>query len=134
MIENYLRARNIRYLRDSDGDFCVNFGPQGEIRHTIRVWLLAGGTGQQVYVIRGHAEKRYPRSRWADCLLMCNTWNRDRRWPKAYLDNSDPNSDGEIVLEEQIYVEKGIHQELLDDFSDTVISAIFSFWKWEKEQ
>ncbi len=83
------------------------------------------------------SDKRIPKSDWGRAVMICNTWNKERSWPKAYLFVRNPSTDthGLIVLEDVIDLEKGIHQELLDDFSLTSIATAISFWKWaHKEQ
>jgi hypothetical protein len=136
MIEDYLKAEGLRYLRDSDGDFCVMFSPGDDLDHEMRVWLMAVGSQKDVYSITVYSSKSYPKSEWSRCLMLCNTWNREQYWPKAYLNVDDPDADtsGGICLEGQIDLEEGIHQELFDDFTDTIITGAFAFWRWEKQQ
>jgi hypothetical protein len=136
MIEKYLRAVGMRFLRDEDGDFLVQFGysePQG---CELSLYFIAGGQKNEIYTLRAFSDRRFTRDQWSKVVTLCNTWNSERRWPKAYMDvkNSDADAFGVILLEEQIDLEKGIHQELLDDFSNTFVVTVGSFWKWAHQE
>ena len=46
------------------------------------------------------------------------------------LDYEGPNAaEGKIMLEEQIDLGTGIHQELLNDFIETVFGSSVAFWE-----
>lgn len=137
MIRTFLDDKDIHFLIDRDGDFQVVFSDNGERGCEITFWLIAGGSNAQIYNIMAWSDKRIPRSDWGQALLLCNTWNKEKRWPRAYLWASDPASDttGSIRLDMQLDLEPGIHQELLDDFSLTVMAGVLNFWEWaHKEQ
>lgn len=135
LIDNYLRAKGFRYLRDPDGNFCV-FLSLHDVDYELRAWFEAVGSQEDVYSVAVHSSKRYPKSEWSRCLMLCNTWNRERWWPKAYLNVSDLDADtsGDIRLEGAIELEEGIHQELFEQFTDTIITSALQFWQWEKQQ
>ncbi len=136
MIERYLKTVGMRFLRDEDGDFLVQFGysePQG---CELSLYFIAGGQKKDIYVLRAFSDKRIAKDEWSRAIMLCNTWNSERRWPKAYLEVKNPATDtfGMILLEEQIDLEKGIHQELFDDFSNTFVVTVGSFWKWAHQE
>ncbi len=132
MIERYLKSRNLKYLVDSDGDYRVEFAYDESVGCGLKVLLIAAGPRHQIYQIVVLSDKRIPQKDWARAVMACNTWNKEKRWPKAYLYVADPSKDtvGMIMLEGQIDLEKGIHQELFNDFTDTIIATATSFWKW----
>lgn len=137
MIENYLKSRNLKYLVDSDDDYRVEFAYSESTGCELTVLLIAAGAKREIYQILVLSDKRIPKKDWGQAIMACNTWNKEKRWPKAYLYVSDPSKDsvGMIMLEGQIDLEKGIHQELFDDFTDTIIVTANSFWEWaHKEQ
>lgn len=135
MIEKALRGASLKYLRDSDGDFIVQFGHSDKMGCEVDILLLAAGSKAEIYSVTGRSNKRIPRSDWGRAMTICNTWNKEKRWPKAYLYMENPSTDttAAIVLEHQIDLEHGIHQELLDDFTFTIVAGIFSFWEWAHE-
>jgi hypothetical protein len=132
MIEEYLKATGYKYLRDSDGDFRVDFSYDEKLDSKISYYLVIDGQNRHIYTVRVHSDKRIPRNDWARFLYLINEWNRDKRWPKAYLYIRDPASSpsGEIILEHQLPLENGIHQELLNEFTDSTLTAAYAFWGW----
>lgn len=132
MIESYLKAHNHKYLIDSDGDYLVEFAYDDEAGCSISVWLCIEGSRDDIYSVLMTSDRRIPKQQWEHAIMVCNTWNKEKLWPKAYLYVRDPASDtyGRIRLEHQIDVEKGIHQELLDDFTRMTIVFGYQFWKW----
>lgn len=131
VIETYLKEKGFRYLVDSDGDYTIAFAYEDDWGCALDVWLLRGGSEREIYGIRVFSDKRIPREDWARVIHMCNTWNRERRWPKASLDIKDSSSlTSKIILEFDIDLEAGIHQELFDDITGTMIAAGSQFWKW----
>lgn len=130
MIENYLRSKNLRFLRDNDGDFAVEFGYDADTGCELTFLLMAAGKQSQIYSILVRSDKHIGRADFGKMVMLCNTWNKDKRWPKAYLTVNDANTNGSILLEGQVNFETGIHQEFLDDFTLTIIAAAFEFWKW----
>jgi hypothetical protein len=136
MVEKYLRNAGLNFLRDSDGDFLVQFAYDDDIGCKLSCYLLLEGAAKEIYCVRVIADKRISRNVWGQAVMLCNTWNKEKRWPKAFLYVKDAASDqyGQVMLEEQIDLEEGIHQELLNDFTFTVISGANTFWEWAKPQ
>ncbi len=137
MIEKHLRARNLHFLRDSDGDFCVEFARDADSGRELTMWLMAQGKNQDIYTIRIDADRPFTRNDWGRAMMLCNTWNCDKRWPKAYLYVRDWEKDqvGEIKLEDNVDLGVGVHQELLDDITSTIFTGACLFWEWmAKEQ
>ena len=132
MIKQYLDSVGLRYMTDTEGDFHIFFGYQEEIGCSLTITLAAQGRRSEIYVVRAVADKHIPKQEWGKAIMLCNTYNRGHRWPKAYLYVRDPNDDATVVimLEEQIDLEKGIHQALFDDFTHTVIASVHTFWTW----
>ncbi|REJ38876.1 MAG: YbjN domain-containing protein [Microcystis flos-aquae TF09] len=136
MIESYLKDKDFNYLKDRDGDFQLTFRRDDKMGCELTFFFMAQGEEGSIYVITAFSDKPIPRSDWGKALMFCNTWNKEIRWPKAYLSASDPDNDttGKIVLEEHIDLCEGIHQALLNDFTDTVLSTAIQFWQRAHQQ
>ncbi len=132
MIEKYLKDSELHYLTDTEGDFIVQFAYDKELGGELAVYFIAGGNNHDIYLVRVTSSRPVSKPDWGRAISLCNTWNKDRRWPKAYLRVKDPSSDdvGSIILEEQIDLSVGVHQELVEHFSLTVLAAATQFWKW----
>jgi hypothetical protein len=132
LIENYIKARNWRFLTDSDGDLVVNFSSDADTGYEWTVYFILGGQKKEIYQMLVRARKDFPKAEWPRILMLCNEWNKVRRWPKSYLDipGDEKAADARIILEASMDLETGIHQELFNDFSDTIFSCSIQFWKW----
>src|SRR6185312_13136494 len=118
MIESCLRTNQMKFLRDNDGDFRVEFGFDDEMGCELTISLAAAGQQHDIFSMLIFTDKRIPNWDWNRVIQVCNEWNDTRRWPKAYLhvrDTSD--STAGILLEQSIDLEHGIHQELFDDLT-----------------
>ncbi len=136
MIEQFLKSTGLRYLRDSDGDFIVQFGFDVDRGNEMSVMLMASGNMGQIYAIYTESTTIIQPLDVERAIRMCNTWNTEKRWPKAYLRMRQDagRSYGRIMLEGQLDLEKGIHQELLDDFTSTIIATSNAFWEWAHKE
>jgi len=134
MIEKHLKSHDLKYLTDPDGDFFVHYAYDSEIDCEMTVYLGAEGKNNEIYCIRVSTDRRFGRDQWGPCLIACNTWNEKRRWPKAYLYRREDDEEAQIMLETQIDLEKGVHQELLDDITMSTVFAGYQFWKWLREE
>jgi len=132
MIERYLKQHGLRYLRDSDGDFQVQFAYDEDVGGELTIYCGAEGRDHDIYVVRISSSRMVPKAEWGRAITLCNTWNKDKRWPKAYLRVKDPSTDvvGGIFLEEELNLEAGVHFELLDSYTTTAIAAANEFWRW----
>lgn len=136
MIEQYLKNRNLKYMVDSDGDFRVEFAYSDMVGCEMTLWLILQGRRKDVYTILVMTDKAIPKADWLKAMTWCNTWNMEKRWPKAYLHVRDPESDyvGSIRLEYPLDLEQGIHQELLEDLTDSIHVAAIRFWEQTNKQ
>lgn len=136
MIEAFLEEGDLRFLRDSDGDFVVEFGYDEEIVGHPRFLLVAAGDDREQYCLRGDTLRRVPRSDWERSIRLCNEWNAQYKLPKVYLEIDDPNAStsGRVVCEQWLNLEAGVHQELINAVTSTFFSACFGFWRWLERQ
>jgi hypothetical protein len=137
MIEQCLRKIGWRFLVDSDGDFEIRINYDEDMNCQLNVNFLVQGTEQTIYAIRVTSDKRFPKNQWGQAVMTCNTWNKDKIWPKAYFSVKDPDRDtfGTIVLEYYFDFEQGVHQELFDDMTLNIVGSANAFWEWiYKEQ
>lgn len=132
MIENYLKKKDLNFLRDRDGDFIVNFSYDEDIGCETSVFFMVAGDKNNIYTVQVLPDKVIPKSQWGNALMLCNTWNKERRWPKVFLniENLENDTTAKIFLQENIDLGEGIHQELLDDYTETVLVAAIEFLKW----
>jgi len=132
MIETFLEADGLHYLRDQDGDFIVQFGYDEEIDGHPRFLLAVAGDESEQFCLRGDTLRRVPRPDWDHTLRLCNEWNAHYKMPKVYFEVDDPNasSTGRVVCEQWLDLEVGAQQDQINHFASTFFSACFGFWRW----
>jgi hypothetical protein len=132
MIERYLRTNELKFLRDDDGDYQVDFGYDEETECELSILLAASGSRQSIYTMLVTSSRLVARAEWGRVVAICNEWNELKRWPKAYFHarNLASDSHGAIILEEQIDLSPGIHWELFESWTSLMIGASFQFWVW----
>ena len=133
MIAECLRRRGNKFRRDDDGDCIAGYAsPDGKVM--LLLTLQAVGSKGRVFALRAHAPMRFPSEVFDAIMRLCNEWNADRRWPKAYLRRGDDGKDGEICLEEHLLMPRcGIPEDLVETLIEVVIDSSFEFWKWAME-
>jgi hypothetical protein len=136
MIEKFLKSVGWNYMTTRNGDFVVQFTRDEDSGREMTFLFVADGDEKEILLIRIHADLNVPKKDWGRALMTCNTWNRNYRWPTAYLGVEDPDRDktGEIVLERQIDLSSGVHQELLNDFVFRTFAAGSKFWEWAHQE
>jgi hypothetical protein len=135
MIEAYLQHKEVIFLVDQDGDYRVGYTHDPEIGGALTIWLIRAGHQREIFCVRVTSDRHIPQWAWGKAVLLCNQWNADRRWPKAYLHYQASDAEfGEIIMEGQFDLEEGIHTELFTSFTDTTVSASYQFWKWAHQE
>lgn len=132
MIEDFLDSMGLKYLRDDDGDYAVQFSRDEASECQLTIWLVSAGPNKNIYCITIRSDKVFARQQWEECISLCNEWNRCKRWPKAYLNAEEKSSQetAEILLEMQIDLENGIHREFFSDHTMNAIACGNAFWTW----
>src|SRR4029453_18491981 len=95
MIKASLDKRGFTYFVDADGDVAGNF--QGNLVYFFRI-----GEQQEMLQIRAMVQHVFGMDDVARIYELCNAWNPDRLWPKAYVHGSDDgtvNVIGEVLAD-----------------------------------
>ncbi|MUG96850.1 hypothetical protein F7734_32720 [Scytonema sp. UIC 10036] len=131
MIKNYLDSKQSwKYLQDQNGNFVVEFARDEDTGCELSLWMTVEGENKSIYAVRVYSDKRISKKDWGRAMKLCNEWNAHKRWGKAFLHINNPDTDttAQILVEEEIDLETGIHQELLNDFTNTVFVSANNFW------
>ena len=136
MVRDHLDRESLKYEIDADGDFHLVFAPPVEGAPQLGVWITAEGTNGDILVIRVRGDALVPKTLWPETTSLCNQWNRDRRFPKAYLYVPDEPETlfGQITLEGQFPLAAGCTQPMVDEFVSTIITTSMAFWTWMAER
>lgn len=99
-IEAWCRAEGFVYFVDSEGDL-------GGLWNNRLFYFLVLGDHDEVLQVRARWNREASIERLEEILEMCNAWNTERVWPKAYvrvLDNGTVN----IFAESSYDLETGV--------------------------
>lgn len=129
-IKTYLDGANLRYLVDSTGDYLVRFTQADDRPCEVDAWFISEGPDRQIFNLQIRTNIKFGQDKLGDALLACNEWQKIKRWPKAYVVVDEATPTSQIVLEFQIPLEKGIHQELFNDVAEWMLVTSLEFWKW----
>lgn len=137
MIKRILEKRGFNYSVDERGDYQVRFDFDSELGCEVLMIFSAVGEHNKAYHIQILNSKQIQKEKWGKAMMACNRWNSQWLWPRAYLqfDDSDAATAGEIVLDASIDLKAGVHQELLETFTNNVAASAADFLEWlQKEQ
>lgn len=104
-ITTWLQVNGYAHFVDHEGD--VGGLWRGRLFH-----FLLLGEQEEILQVRGQWNREAAIERLGEVLETCNTWNRERIWPKTYARVRD---DGMIcvVAEESVDLEPGVTDEQL---------------------
>jgi len=106
MIAAVLEAREFAYRIDDDGDIYGNW-------ENNLIYFFRLGQFREMLQVRAVAQRAFTTDDLPRLYAFCNTWNRDRLFPKAYVHVADDHSVrvvGEVVAD----WEKGVTAVQLD--------------------
>lgn len=71
------------------------------------------------------------KAKWASAAFHCNEWNKERRWPKVYLNIDDYSAPFAKLSTEYDYdLEQGVTLAQLEDWITMFMVASREFWRW----
>lgn len=116
----WLDEHRYAWFRDNDGDL-------GGLWRGRCFYFFRFGPAREVLQIRGHWNRDASIERLPELLEVCNAWNVDRIWPKAYARVAD---DGRVtvVAETATDLEPGVTDEQLAELLEcglTTASRLF---------
>jgi hypothetical protein len=105
-VTNWLSESDFSYFVDSEGDI-------GGMWHGWLFHFLVVGEGSEVLQVRGQWHRDLSIERLEEILEVCNDWNAEWIWPKAYVCVRD-NGAVLVYAEVTVDLEHGVSDEQLD--------------------
>lgn len=105
-VTDWLTASGFSYFVDSEGDI-------GGIWHGWLFHFLVVGEGSEVLQVRGQWHRDLAIERLEEILEICNSWNAEWIWPKAYVCVRD-NGAVLVYAEVTVDLEHGVSDDQLD--------------------
>jgi hypothetical protein len=126
LVERCLDRRELKFFRGRDGeDFLILISSD---RSRLHAHLEVCGPNGDLLSIRVTLVDHYNGAEHHRLIELVNEWNRNTRWPKAYVrETPDPNRIG-VVGENSYPLMEGIHLEALGRFIDYTIRGSFELF------
>lgn len=138
-IKRFLADRGYNYWEAHWKAVQVFFRYSAESDRVLRLVLAVEGKRETVLAMRWTGDRRVDAERFPEALRLCNAWNQDCRWPRAFLEipRTEPREGEEgreaasalLVLDLQLFLEQGIHQELFNSLVRDAIATGWEFWE-----
>jgi hypothetical protein len=126
-VRRVLDKLSISHKVDDDGDIAFVLNADDDVAYDVVCFLMLKGSNKEVYQIMLIPSKAIPARKQGEALLACNQWNVEKLYPAAYL---QPGDESKVVAMYGIDLEKGIHDELLEDFTRSIVSMGWEFFKF----
>lgn len=132
-LKTHLKRRGLGYSEE-DTAVLVRFAYKHKCDREVTLRISLEGEQEDVLRVHMEADRRVNREDFPHALELCNRFNHDFRWPKAYLEVPESEGDvsapsGKLMTSHQIDCEEGIHDALLDDFISCAVGASWIFWE-----
>lgn len=138
MLEQYLITRNYDYIVVEGGRMFVELDHDDDLGCALSYSLEIDRDteGKKILGVYIGSSTAISRADWGRIIYLCNKWNKEQCWPKAYLEVGDAEVDQTsfIQLEQSINLGPGVHQELLDQWIDDAITGGYDFWEWAHQE
>ncbi|HWK90767.1 MAG TPA: YbjN domain-containing protein [Luteimicrobium sp.] len=119
-VVDWLLAGGFSYFVDSEGD--VGGLWQGRL-----FYFLLFGEHEEIVQVRGQWNREVTIERLEEILELCNEWNADRIWPKAYTRVRD-NGLVQVYTEVTVDLEFGANDDQLADVLQCGLSTASVFF------
>lgn len=119
-VRAWLTEQGYAYFVDGDGDL-------GGLWRSRLFFFFVLGDDQEILQVRGQWNRSFAIERMPELLELCNAWNGDRVWPKAYLRVRD---DGSVhaVCEVSTDLGDGVTDAQLDELLACGLSSAAAFF------
>lgn len=134
MVECFLEGRGYSFEKSGDAVFIATL--RDDDLQDVYFKLRISFDRYNTYMIKMVGSRMFPVNHHARMMMLCNTWNVQRIYPKAYAFSDSRLTEPvvAIILERVISLETGIHQRLLNHFTDQTISGAIEFWRWATKE
>lgn len=119
-LKSWFRRHDYMYFVDSDGDV-------GGLWRGRLFYFFLFGERHEILQVRGHWNREIAIERLTEVLEVCNDWNAERIWPKAYVRVRD---DGmvHVTCEVATDLEHGVTEDQLGQLLQCGLSSATVFF------
>lgn len=112
---------------DDDGDILMLLNADKDFGYDVAVFFQIQGENDTILKVTGMAVN-FPVNdeNKANLVFLCNKWNRERRFPKAYVELEN----NRVVAEENFILDESVSEEyVLENCIKLSVRAIWLFFK-----
>ena len=136
-VERLLKRRKCRVFRDQEtGGLMTFWGWDQTLGTEVKVFINIEADGEVLRISATSDRPARGRRRWAELLRVCNEWNTEVRWPRAYLSTGrhEGRDIGWVETSMDIPIATGIHRAFVEDLLDRVMPANLRFFSFVNEK
>ncbi|MFT4038313.1 MAG: YbjN domain-containing protein [Thermomicrobiales bacterium] len=126
LVGSALDAGGIRHVPDDDGDLKITFSR--EKGKDVTYFVFGSATEQGFLSSLALVHRYFKEDREAYLIRFCNTWNRERRMPRAYVVGPDDDGDYTVRLDMQILCSTGVTEDFVLENLTFFITGAILFW------
>lgn len=136
LIERVLRDGNWKFSIDEDGDVRVQMSFDDTIECELTHYFKVLGDTSPMFRGFTFSDRRIMKRDWERAMTLCNSWNRDRLFPKVFLAIRDPEADsfGRITCELNVPTDGEATEAQVSGWCDWQMISSHEMWKWLKEE
>jgi len=97
-IQQALQANGWNQEPDSDGDYVLRFKPDEDHGCRDLVMISIEGDEDDVFAVRLNIDRDFPIDEWKRILMLVNDFNRDYRWPNAFVRFPESEDDTTVTV------------------------------------
>jgi len=134
----YLRGTGRPFRECGPGRYVAPYDYDPASDRCCQAFYAVEGRDQDVLSVRWVSDRRVPAEQLSLACLLCNQWNTQWRWPRAFVDlpraaaadNLEaPPASGVLTLDFQLYLHRRIQQGQFDTLLVPVQEATWAFWE-----
>lgn len=149
LLDAWIEVEGMSAFRHPTRGYSVDYKFGLKSDRCVQLRLFITGKNSDILVLQWTGDKRLPPDQYVRGLRYCDWWNNEYRWPRAMVDqdyrytdaNADPPPSKEdvearegthsahLMLDYQICLPKGIHQEGLNAILDSSLDSSWNFWR-----
>jgi len=130
-VEGFLGAKGWRHHMNGDGDFEFELKSSG----AKLTFTVGYDDSEGAYTVQAASGLDIAPEDSARALELCNRWNEQHWWPKAYVEAGEEESEfRHLRCEDTLRTGPSLSQALVEEFTAAAVEGCKRFWQWLTEE
>lgn len=126
LVIDALMRDEIRHRVDDDGDIRITIVRQKG--KDVSIYIFNPDTDGYFLSLLTMTPRFFTAAEMPQLVEFCNTWNREKRMPRAYVTGPDSDGDYTVKLDLHVRCENGTHTGFLQENILFYLSSSLAFW------